>query len=263
MKHRSLLRTCKYSSLSIMLILIGISPSGWASHSSSFSNFEPACCTDSGWSSSQTTSHSTTAATMAGWTGNFLGTFGNETVSLGVLDALPAGPGEPNFAPRLVTLSFDLVLRGDWYGNFPGYESFFDVWGNTNLLLHTTFDTLGIAEQSFPGNYPDGHFAPGTGSVYSKFWNPETVLGAEEEAGYHIILSFPLFESASSSGTHMSIQFAKSGYEGFSGGATWGLDNVSLNWSEPLPLPVPPALLLFVSGLATLFFAQHRRKKSC
>lgn len=260
MKHESFFTARKYSRLSVMLILIGTSASSWATHSSSFSSFEPFSYTDSGWSSSQTTSHSTTAAAMAGWTGNFLGTFGNETITLGILDALPAGPGEPYSNPRLVKFSFDLILRGDWYGNVPGYESFFDVWAG-DIHLHTTFDTMSYAGQSFPNNYPDGPFAPGTGSVYSRFWDPSIGLDAVE-SGYHIEMSFPLYAEPDPLGTHMSIIFAKSGYTGYNGGATWGLDNVRLDWSQPLPTPVPPTLFLFVSGLSMLFFAQYRRKKN-
>ena len=67
------------------------------------------------------------------------GVFGNQSLSILVMDALPSGEGLDidDMAPRTVVLDFSIELFGDWYGNTTGLETPFEVFGNGQPLCLT------------------------------------------------------------------------------------------------------------------------------
>lgn len=121
--------------------------------------------------------------------GNYLGDFSASTqVSLGILDALPAG-NPPNSDPRLVALDFDIV------NYFPPTEDYRITVNGIELDLESS------------------------GSISG--------MGPNVSAS----LSFPLVPDAFGS-ADMVIGFEKS-----TGFLDWGVDNVIVDWSQPLPEP--------------------------
>ncbi|MEE9131268.1 MAG: hypothetical protein V3T84_14705 [Phycisphaerales bacterium] len=192
---------------------LGFSSIGWANHEHVKYCFDDMNTT--GWSSRVT-------STIRGYSGGvFLGEFGKETVSLFILDALPAGddPDERK-SDRCTTLSFDVLATGTWIGN---RGSFFSVTANGQELVFTTFATPGSGlDQAYPDDYPDGSHPAGTGAV--EFFGKNAV--------YHFDLSFPLFWQEPCC-TDIVIDFSAMGFAP----AHWGLDNVVVDWSQLLPCP--------------------------
>lgn len=102
----------------------------------------------------------------------FLGQFGNGAVTL-TLENLPPHSG--------VRITFDLFIINTWDGDMavPGPAGIVigpDVWSfaltDGRELLHTTFTNhyffdphYAVFRQSYPGNYPNGGFAPQTGAA--------------------------------------------------------------------------------------------------
>jgi len=109
---------------------------------------------------------------------NPLGPYGNESVTFFGMDLWADVPGHgflQTNVPWRLTISFDLVLAGTWYGNgdathVPSIFDFTDyspyTGERTATLLHTTF-SCGASpySQAYPGSFPSGAYPPGTGSI--------------------------------------------------------------------------------------------------
>src|SRR5262245_3218266 len=141
------------------------------------------------------------------------GPYGNETVSILVMEALPSGPNG-DISPRTVVLDFDVEVSGDWSG------SLFEVHGNRDPLLQ---DPLA-----------------------SSLDQPTT---------YSFTRTFPLYFVPGCC-TDILLTFAKVGAVT---DGTWGLHNVSLDWSRPLPEPAPASSLAL--GLTALAIRARRRSR--
>ena len=189
----------------------------------------------------------------------FLGEYGNDTVTLS-LGALPTH--------ATATVSFSLYLIRSWDGNASntvnGDPLGPDHWklalGNT-ALVDETFSNGNRAGQSYapsPGAvscnagyndvYPAGTYNPMTGAAecYSlgyTFTDPiNNRLNEAMDSVYN--LSFTFNHSASD----MVLNFSAYGLQGLAD-ESWGLDNVQV---AVAPVPVPPAVWLFGSGLLGL-----------
>jgi len=161
----------------------------------------------------------------------FLGQFGNDAVTL-TLQALAPHTG--------VRVSSDLFIIRSWDGNgarHPGP----DIWELTadpqRRLLRTTFDNLLFPiyveqfehRQSYPREYPDGHFLPRTAAVETDtlgYTYDFTEIGLQPvDSVYRITRSF----------VHVSptlrLTFSASGLQGLDD-ESWGLDNVRVNLSR-------------------------------
>lgn len=157
------------------------------------------------------------------------------------MDALPDG-SNPSFqlAPRTVVLSFDLILSGPWAGNTPGSQSYFQVSGNGTTSLLSTFSTTAAA-QSYPNSFGGGSSPAGTGATE---FNPGGV------SDYRIQTTFPLYLTHLG-GADLSINFTASGLDPTAG---WQLDNVNIDWNQPVP--EPSGFILLALGMA-LYMAKN------
>jgi hypothetical protein len=156
--------------------------------------------------------------------------FGNETVSIFVMDALPADIGAPYpDSPRTVVLDFTLELRGTWYGNLPGLEAPFEVYANGDLLLRTSFSTIPGGPQSYPGSYPE---------------DSNTLFAGARMLP--IQLGFPLYYVPDCC-TDILVTLGRTGTDT---SGSWALHDVSLDWSRPIPEPT--TMLSSTLGLVAL-----------
>lgn len=205
-----------------------------------------------------------------GGTRLFLGEFGNETVSLS-LGGLPAH--------GLTTVSFSLYLIRSWDGNdtevVNGDPLGPDTWSlgvaGGPTLLSATFSSGNPAGQSYHGQFslpgtqpscsayaswtgPAGSYAPlsGANECYSlgyTFSSPDVTNEAMDSV-YN--LSFTFAHNASD----LVLNFSAAGLQGLTD-ESWGLDNVQV---AVAPVPVPPAVWLFGSGLLGLIGFARRKK---
>jgi len=150
---------------------------------------------------------------------NFLGQFGNETVSLKLID-LPVH--------TKVTVSFDLFILRSWDGNNQDVGP--DVWNLSvaggSALLHTTFSNFPELplhdRQAYPKSFPGGDYPGQTGAAEKntlgyKGRDPRRNL----DAVYQLNFTFP--HSASS----LVLNFSASGLQELSD-ESWGLDNITV-----------------------------------
>lgn len=195
----------------------------------------------------------------------FLGEYGNDTLTLS-LGALPAH--------ATATVSFSLYLIRSWDGNATntvngdplGPDHWKIALGNTTLF-DQTFSNGNPAGQSYspsPGAlscntgynavYPAGTYNPMTGAAecYSLgyFFNDPNLGNQAMDSVYN--LSFTFNHSASD----MVLNFSAYGLQGLAD-ESWGLDNVRV---DVAPVPVPPALWLFGSGLMGLLGVARRKR---
>ena len=196
----------------------------------------------------------------------FLGEYGNDTVTLS-LGALPTH--------ATATVSFSLYLIRSWDGNATnivnGDPLGPDHWklalGGTTLF-DETFSNGNPAGQSYspyPGatscnagynaSYPAGTYNPMTGAVecYSLgyYFNDPNLGNQAMDSVYN--LSFTFNHSASD----MVLNFSAYGLQGLTD-ESWGLDNVKI---DVAPVPVPPAVWLFGSGLLGLVGVARRKTR--
>lgn len=140
----------------------------------------------------------------------FLGSFGNDTVSLS-LSGLPAH--------NQVTVSFDLFINVSWDGNHATYGP--EIWRaivrDGQTLLNTTFTNWDTHRQAFPDPYPDGDNPAFTGASETGTLG-YTFRGMPMDAVYH--LSFTFNHDRDS----LVLDFSAVGIE-FRGNENWGLDN--------------------------------------
>ncbi|MFN7526267.1 MAG: Calx-beta domain-containing protein, partial [Dolichospermum sp.] len=138
---------------------------------------------------------------------NFLGEFGNDTVSLTL----------NNQANTTVTLEFDLFILKTWDGSYGGGPDIFTLsidGGQT--LLNTTFSNVGN-EQAYPGTFGSATYPGRTGAVENKTLG-YTYYG---DSVYRISSTFQAPSS------NLIINFAGSGLQDI-GDESWGLDNVKV-----------------------------------
>lgn len=154
---------------------------------------------------------------------NYLGQFGNETVTFNV--NLPA-------ATSLVVIAFDLFVIGDWNGE--SGPSLFDLTiDGSNTLAHTTFSNSQDA-QHYPNAFP--------GSTH-----PARSGAAENNSlGYHGDSVYNFFFILPRGGGPFSMAFDVSGLSQDIEVASWGLDNVGVCALIPEPASVS---LLALGGL--------------
>jgi hypothetical protein len=207
-----------------------------------------------------------------GGTRLFLGEFGNETVSLS-LNGLPTH--------GFTTVSFSLYLIRSWDGKdtevVNGDPLGPDTWSlgvaGGPPLLNATFSNGNPAGQSYspsPGTlscntgynaaYPVGTYNPMTGAseCYSLGYTFIDPINNRDEEWMDSVynLSFMFAHSAD----NLVLNFSASGLQiaGLTGldDESWGLDNVQV---AVAPVPVPPAVWLFGSGLLGLIGVARRR----
>lgn len=200
----------------------------------------------------------------------FLGEFGNESVSLS-LNGLPTH--------GFTTVSFSLYLIRSWDGNdttqVNGDALGPDTWslGVTGgpTLLSATFSNGNPAGQSYapsPGApscntgynavYPAGTYNPMTGAAecYSLGYTFTDPVNNRPEEWMDSVynLSFTFAHNTSD----LVLNFSASGLQGLAD-ESWGLDNVQV---AVAPVPVPPAVWLFGSGLLGLVGIARRKARA-
>ena len=191
-------------------------------------------------------------------TRRFLGQFGNDTVSL-ALSHLPAHSA--------VSLSFDLFVIRSWDGNYDAPDNPLNLWDLTadgQTLVHTTFALYPYATiQAYPGSYPGGSYAPGTGASENNtlgytFTN-NAMTDRPMDAVYRLSFAF----------THTSdtlvLGFSGTGLQGPNPWVSnayldesWGLDNVQVSIT---PVPEPSSLLALGGGMLALAGVIRRRRR--
>ncbi|MBI3868975.1 MAG: hypothetical protein HY299_10650 [Verrucomicrobia bacterium] len=149
---------------------------------------------------------------------NFLGEFGNQTVTLSL----------SNLAEHtVIEASFDLFILKSWDGNNAYYGP--DIWdfrvANEPPLLRTTFahalpnNYIYPFGQAYPGGFPGGLFPPFTGAVeVGTMGYVFNNLGPMNSV-YHLRFCF------AHTNADLRLQFSASGLQGISD-ESWGLDNV-------------------------------------
>jgi hypothetical protein len=198
----------------------------------------------------------------------FLGEFGNETVSLS-LNGLPTH--------GFTTVSFELYLIRSWDGNntdvVNGDPLGPDLWSlgvaGGPTLLSASFSNGNPAGQSyspFPGAlscnigynaaYPAGTYNPMTGAseCYSLGYTFTDPIVTDESMDSVYSFSFMFAHNASD----LVLNFSANGLQGLND-ESWGLDNVQV---AVAPVPVPPAVWLFGSGLLGLIGVARRKRVS-
>lgn len=173
---------------------------------------------------------------------SFLGQFGNNNVKLS-LDSLPTH--------QYVTVDFDLLIINSWDGNVISESYGPDSWGlsigeTPTTLLFTTFSNNGTGyNQCYPDQAPNGNHLAGTGTA------------AIDSLGYPYgdtiyKMSFTVPHTASTLmltfyGQHLEPQWNES----------WGLSNVNVSTTNPLPEPT--GFLVLAVGAAPLFLRRFRK----
>jgi hypothetical protein len=173
--------------------------------------------------------------TPSGRYGQFLGEFGNQTVSLTLTNLPPH---------REVTVSLSLFILKSWDGNqisdpVGGARVGPDVWGcyvsGGPTLLSTTFSNINrfprsgypavTYAQAFPGGYPGGDFPPGTGSAESNTLGYQ-FAGVPMDAVYPLKFTFAHTEPT------LTLNFVGSSNLQGIADESWGLDNVEIRLDE-------------------------------
>jgi hypothetical protein len=221
------------------------------------------------WTTTAASGIHTASAPLVDYGGDrlFLGEYGNDTLTLS-LGGLTAH--------TTATVSFSLYLIRSWDGNdtteVNGDPLGPDTWslgvaGGPTLLSATFSNGNRVAGQSyspFPGAlscnpgynavYPAGTYNPMTGAseCYSlgyTFTDPN-VTDEHMDSVYNF--SFMFAHNASD----LVLDFSAAGLQGLAD-ESWGLDNVQV---AVAPVPVPPAVWLFGSGLLGLIGLARRNK---
>jgi Ca2+-binding RTX toxin-like protein len=136
---------------------------------------------------------------------NFLGEFGNDTVSLTL----------NNQANSTVTLEFDLFILKTWDGSYGVGPDIFTLGiAGGQTLLNTTFSNVGN-EQAYPGTFDNVRYPQRTGAIESN------TLGYYGDSVYRISSTFQ------APSNNLIINFAGSNLQEI-GDESWGLDNVKV-----------------------------------
>jgi hypothetical protein len=214
-----------------------------ANHTMEFDDFEeppPPPSPFGGW-----IPHSTSPNPFA--PGNYLGPFGNETVTKFSAELFPL----LEVRPFEITVEFDLLIQDAWVGNAiePSLFVLKDQLGSN--LLRTSFSNFPDRTQSFPSPYPGASF-PGQTSAIA------TVSAPEVASLYHIELRHILTSNT------WSPLLLNHGYalnfsaEGLSQGASWGLDNVRVSYQV---IPESSSLRLVLVASIVVAFRTIARPK--
>jgi hypothetical protein len=197
---------------------------------------------------------------------HFLGEFSNGTVSLSLTD-LPEH--------TTTTVSFSLYLIRSWDGNdttvVDGDPLGPDTWSlgvaGGPTLLSASFSNGNPAGQSYspsPGTlscnagynavYPAGTYNPMTGAseCYSLGYTFTDPNVTDEPMDSVYSFSFMFAHNASD----LVLNFSAANLQGITD-ESWGLDNVQV---AVAPVPVPPAVWLFGSGLLGLLGIARRKQ---
>ena len=154
-------------------------------------------------------------------TGNrrFLGQFSNETVSLSLANLPPH---------TQITVAFDVYAIRSLDGNSVQWgPDILDVRAeNGAIVTRTTFANQPL-RQAWPGEFPGGDNAPGTGAV------ERNTLGYNFEAA-QMNAVFRVSKTIAHTGGTLKLNFTGSGLEAITN-ESWGLDNVSLRVDCPPP----------------------------
>lgn len=207
-------------------------------------------------------SNSTTDVTPIG-ARRFLGQFTNDNVTLSLSDLVPH---------NAASVAFDLFILRSWDGNYDHPSNPLNLWsfglaGGPSLITTTFAQYPNPAapagyEQSYPGSYPDGHFAMRTGASENNtlgytFTN-QTVFDAPMDSVYHLSFTFP-----HNSG-QLALSFAGLGLQGLDSWVnnayfdeSWGIDNVAVSVNA---VPEPSSLIALGSGLLALGGFIRRRR---
>ncbi|MEI6520122.1 MAG: type II secretion system protein [bacterium] len=146
-------------------------------------------------------SQTTTGTTPAG-ARKFLGPFTNSTVSLN-LTGLPTHTS--------LSISFDLLVIGNWTGNTGPCQMQVTVVGGKNII-NSSFSTEPTMVQAYPGDIP----ASNAGNTGAMLVNG---LGYPKDALYRISSSIPHDAKT------LALSFNASG---LTGTAQWGIDNIEI-----------------------------------
>ena len=147
----------------------------------------------------------------------FLGELGNSSTTL-TINALPSH--------TQLTLEFDIYIIDSWNGNGGiGTAAAPDiievsVVGGT-VLKKTTFSNKPSDVQAYPGNYPGGVFAAGTGAM------GKGTLGYPPDSDHFGDSSYRLRLTFDHTGASVAIKFASQQTSGQN--ERWGIDNVRLS----------------------------------
>lgn len=153
----------------------------------------------------------------------YLGSFGNESVTLN-LTSLPRHSE--------LQISFDLFLIGSWdgYNTISGEGP--DVWSMATergrILISTTFSNAPTSPpsslQSFPGTYHEGEYPAGTGATL------KGSLGFEKGPHHFGDSVYRITKKFAHSGSALKLTFWATGLEPI--GESWGIDNVRLTLGD-------------------------------
>ncbi len=146
-------------------------------------------------------SQTTTGLTLAGGR-RFLGPFSNSTIALN-LPGLPPHTG--------LSISFDLLIIGNWTGNTGPCQMQVNVVGGKNLI-NATFSTEPTMQQSFPGDYPASN-AGNTGAM--------TI----DSFGYTKDALYRISSEVIHSEKDLTLNFSGTG---LTGNCQWGIDNLEM-----------------------------------
>ena len=152
----------------------------------------------------------------------FLGRFGNGTVSLALANLPPH---------TQATVSFDLYIIHSWDGNDSGTAGP-DIWdlsvaGGPTLLRTTFCQAPSCSRQAYPGTYPGGDNPARTGATENNTLG-YTFEPEEMDSVYQLGFTFD------HSGNSLELKFSGSGLERIEN-ESWGLDNLVIQVSEPIP----------------------------
>ncbi len=149
----------------------------------------------------------------------FLGQFSNQTVSLSLANLPPH---------TQVTVAFDVYVIRSWDGNSVQWgPDIFDVRAeNGAVVTRTTFANQPL-RQAWPGEFPGGDNAPGTGAA------ERNTLGYNFESG-QMNAVYRVTKTIAHTGGALKLNFMASGLEIIEN-ESWGLDNVSLRVDCPPP----------------------------
>ncbi|MBL8798920.1 MAG: hypothetical protein JNM56_33860, partial [Planctomycetia bacterium] len=175
----------------------------------------------------------------------FLGEFGNESVSLALAD-LPTH--------NSVTVSFDLFVIRSWDGNNTESNATHgslgaDVWNLTvadgPTLLHTTFSNHNpdphapSSRQAYPDAFAGGDYPAYSGAAEVNtlgYLHPTQPIPMD--AVYHLTFTFDHVDAA------LQLNFSAFGLQGLTD-ESWGLDNVQVAVET---LPPPPNVTAILTG---------------
>lgn len=221
------------------------------------------------WTTTAASGIHTASAPLVDYGGGrlFLGEYGNDTLTLSLAGLT---------AHATATVSFSLYLIRSWDGNddevVDGDPLGPDLWSLSvaggPTLLSATFSNGNPAGQSyspFPGAlscntgynavYPAGTYNPMTGAseCYSLGYTFTDPIVTDEPMDSVYNFSFMFAHNASD----LVLNFSAAGLQGLAD-ESWGLDSVQVSVA---PVPVPPAVWLFGSGLLGLIGIARRKTR--